>query len=91
MKILGVLVILGILFSYVPMFPMDDCQQENHAGSMNLGCGYSFHCPFLSNLSLSESIALPYLGRAVLISSLPAIDELPHRIFRPPKRIDSSL
>jgi hypothetical protein len=85
MKILRILVILGILFSYIPMFPMDDCQEENHAGNMNVGCGYSFHCPFLSNVSLSESITLPYLGQVLLISTLPAIDELPDPIFHPPK------
>ncbi len=87
MKILRILLILGILFTYyVPMFPMDDCQQESHAGNMNLGCGYIFHCPFLSNIGLPESMTLPYFGRAVLISLLPMIDELIHPIFHPPEK-----
>ncbi len=86
MKIIGILLIMGILFSYVPIFSTDDCQQEDHAGNMKLDCGYIFHCPFLSNTNLSESMTLPYFGQAVLISSLPVIDELTHPIFHPPEK-----
>ena len=86
MKIIGILLIIGILFSYVPTFSTDDCQQEDHAGNMKLDCGYIFHCPFLSNMNLSESMTLPYFGRSVLTSSLPVIDELTHPIFHPPEK-----
>ncbi len=85
MKIIGILLIMGILFSYVPIFPMDNCEQKDHAGNMKSDCGSLFHCPFLSNLNLSKSFTLPYFGRIVLISSLPVIDELTHPIFHPPK------
>jgi hypothetical protein len=85
MKIIGILLIIGILFSYVPVFPMDDCQEEDNGGNMKLGCGYAFHCPFLSNIGLSGSIVLPYVGRASLSLPLPVIDELAHPIFHPPK------
>jgi hypothetical protein len=47
MKIIGILLIIGILFSYVPILPMDDSQESNHAGNMKLDCG--LHLP----LSLS--------------------------------------
>jgi len=86
MKIIGILLIIGILFSYVPIFSTDDCRQENHAGNMKLDCGYIFHCPFLSNIGLPESITLPYFGRAVLISSFLVIEELTHPIFHPPEK-----
>jgi hypothetical protein len=85
MKIIGVLLTIGILFSYVPIFATDDCQQKDHAGNMKLDCGNIFHCPFLSNMNLSESMPLPYFGQTVLISSLLVIDELPDFIFHPPK------
>jgi len=86
MKIIGILLIIGILFSYVPILPMDDSQESNHAGNMKLDCGYIFHCPFLSNIGLPESMTLPYFGRAVLNAPLLVIDELTHPIFRPPKK-----
>jgi hypothetical protein len=86
MRIIGILLIIGILFSYVPIFPKDDCQEANHARNMKLDCGYIFHCPFLSNTGLPESIILPYFGRAVLNSSLLVIEELTHLIFHPPKK-----
>ncbi len=85
MKIIGILLIMGILFSYVPIFSMENCEQKDHAGNMKLDCGSLFHCPFLSNMNLSESMTLPYFGQAVLISSLPVIDELTDSIFHPPK------
>jgi hypothetical protein len=87
MKITGILLIIGIVFSYVPILPMDDCQETNHAGNMKLDCGYIFHCPLLSNLGLPESITLPYFGPAVLISSLPMLDEFIHPIYHPPKKM----
>jgi hypothetical protein len=86
MKIIGILLIIGILFSYVPILPIDNCPEGGHMGNMKLDCGYIFHCPFLSNVGLPESITLPYFGRAVLNSSLLVIDELTHPIFRPPKK-----
>jgi hypothetical protein len=86
MKIIGILLIIGILFSYVPIFPKDDCQEANHARNMKLDCGYIFHCPFLSNIGLQESIILPYFGRAVLSPPFLVIDDFAHPIFHPPKK-----
>jgi hypothetical protein len=31
MKTVGILLIIGILLSYAPVIPMDDCPEENHA------------------------------------------------------------
>ena len=86
MKITGIFLVIGILFSYIPMFPMDDCQREDRSGNANLDCGYIFHCPFLSDISPSGSFTLPYFGQVVLISSLPVPDELTHSLFRPPEK-----
>jgi len=85
MKIMGILLVFGMLFSYLPIFPMDYCEEQNHEGNMKLDCGYAFHCPFLSTISLSGSIILPYVGRAFLSLPLPMIDELAHTIFHPPE------
>jgi len=85
MKITGILLIIGILFSYAPVFSMDDCQEDAHMGNMKLGCGYIFHCPFLSNIGLPESIILPYFGRAVLRPPFLVIDDFAHPIFHPPE------
>ncbi len=86
MKLTGILLIVGILFLYIPILPKDDCQEANHARNMKMDCGYIFHCPFLSNVGVSESMTLPYFGQAISISLLPVVDELPDPIFRPPKK-----
>ena len=86
MKIIGIFIIIAILFSYAPAIPMDKCSEGDHGGNTKLDCGYIFHCPFLSNINLSESITLPYFGRAVLISSFLVIEELTHPIFHPPEK-----
>ncbi|MFB3884777.1 MAG: hypothetical protein ACE144_06090 [Thermodesulfobacteriota bacterium] len=86
MKIVGILLIAGILFSYIPMVSMDDCRQADHSGNMKLDCGYVFHCPVLSVTSFSESIPLPYFGLAVSLSSSLVIEEIARSIFHPPER-----
>jgi len=85
MRTIGILLVIGILFSYVPVFPIGDCQEEEHEGGRKLDCGYPFHCPFLSDIGLSGSVVLPYIGRASLSLPLFVIDELVHPIFHPPK------
>jgi len=87
MKIVGVLLIIGILFSYVPVIPMDDCPEENHARNTNtkMDCGSIFHCPLILNGSLQEPFPLPLSGWLILPPILPKVDELTHLIFHPPK------
>lgn len=85
MKAIGIVIILGILFSYLPAFPMDDCQETAHAGTMQLHCGYVFHCPFLSNPGFLGPVKLPYLGR-IESSSLPMrVDEFVMPVYHPPE------
>lgn len=85
MKIVGVLLIIGILFSYVPVIPMDDCPEGNHMGNMKMDCGNVFHCPLILNGSLQEPFPLPLSGWLILPPILPKVDELAHLIFHPPK------
>jgi hypothetical protein len=85
MKIIGFLLIIGILFSYVPVFPMDECPEGKHMGNMKMDCGYNFHCPLIINIIMPEPSALPLSGRVVLTPSLLKVDELTSFIFRPPE------
>ena len=85
MKIIGFLLIIGILISYVPMIPMDECPEGKHMGNMKMDCGYNFHCPIIFNIIMPEPLSLPLSGRVVLTPSLRKIDELTSLRFRPPE------
>ena len=85
MKIIGTLLIIGILFSYVPMISMDDCPDGDHMGNMKTDCGYCFHSPGLFGMNISEYLFLPFSGRLVLVPPSVKIDEIPFLIFHPPK------
>ena len=85
MKIVGILLVIGILSSYIPMIPMDDCPAGGHMGNMKLDCGYIFHCPLISDGNLQEPLPLPLTGRLVLPPVLPKVDELTNLIFHPPE------
>ena len=85
MKIIGFLLIIGILISYVPMIPMDECPEGNHMGNMKMDCGNNFHCPLIFNIIIQEPLPLPLSGRVVLTPPLLKIDELAYLIFRPPR------
>ena len=84
-KVFGILVVIGILFSYLPVIPMDSCPEGGHPGNTQMECGYAFHCPFLFGINGPESMPLPLLGRLVLASSMSKPEEWPHLIFHPPK------
>jgi hypothetical protein len=87
MRIIGCIVIAGILFSYIPVISIDECPEGNHKGNMKLDCGNNFHCPLIFTVTTAETLPLPLSGRVVLIPSLLKIDELIVLIFRPPKRM----
>ena len=83
MKIAAVFVVIGILFSYTPVIQMDECPGDNHRGNMKLDCGYTFHCPLISDGNPQESLPLPLSGRLVSPSALPKVDELTRLVFHP--------
>jgi len=88
MKIIGLLIIIGVLLSYAPMFPMDECPEEKHMGNMKMDCGYNFHCPLIFDIIRPVPSTLPLSGRVVLTPSSLKIDELTSLIFRPPEYIN---
>jgi hypothetical protein len=86
MKIIGCLLVVGILFSYVPFFPMDECPEVNHKGNMRMDCGNNFHCPLIFNITMPDPLPLPLSGRVILTPSSMKIDELTSLIFHPPEQ-----
>ncbi len=83
--IVGCLLVLGILFSYLPLLPMDECPEGSHTGMMKMDCGSLFHCPVTVDKIFSETSALPLRGCLVPIKLTLAVDELPDSIFHPPR------
>jgi hypothetical protein len=79
------LIIAAILLSYIPAFPMDDCQESDHSGTMQLHCGYLFHCPFLSNFNFAGPSYLPYAGQFDESPFPIRIDGFIIPIFHPPE------
>jgi hypothetical protein len=87
-KIVGILVTVILLFSYIPKLPMDNCPEETHMGDMRVDCGNLFHCPMVINTPILESFPLPLIGQLDLMPSLLKMDILPHLIFHPPEKTD---
>jgi hypothetical protein len=87
LKVGRILIVLTILFSYLPAIPMDYCPDEDNMGHVEMNCGYIFHCPFISNISLSEFNPIPNIGRLVSITVLPVIEDLEYPVFHPPKTL----
>ena len=83
---IGTLIIIGIIFSYIPLVPVDECPEGDHMGSMKVDCGYVFHCPLVIGKNISEPLSLPLTGQLVLIPSIMKIEELAYLLFRPPKK-----
>lgn len=85
MKIIGCLLVIGILFSYVPVFPMNECPEGNHTWGMKMDCGSLFHCPMIVDNVFSESSALPFRGCLVPTKLSLAVEAFPDPIYHPPK------
>ena len=85
MKMVGILVVIAVALSYIPVMAMDGCPEAHHMGHTKLDCGYSFHCPFLAGLNVPDFSPLPYTGELVSASSSLKIDGLIFPIFRPPE------
>jgi hypothetical protein len=85
MKIIGCLLVIGILFSYVPVFHMEECPEGNHMGNMKMDCGGPFHCPIIVDIVVSEISGLPLNGLLVPTRMLLLTDGLTTPIFHPPE------
>ena len=85
MKIIGCLLVIGILLSYAPVFHMDDCPGENHSGNMKMDCGVPFHCPMIVDIVVSELSGLPLSGFLIPARMLQLTDGLLNPIFHPPE------
>ncbi len=86
--VVGCLLIVGILLSYVPVFPMDGCPGEGHTGIAKMDCGSLFHCPVIVDQIFSETSALPLRGSLVPTKLSLTVDELPNSVFHPPRISD---
>ncbi len=85
MKIIGYLLVIGILLSYAPVFHMDECPEGNHMGNMNAVCGVPFHCPMIVDIVVSEISGLPLNGLLIPTKMLRLLDGLVNPIFHPPE------
>jgi hypothetical protein len=85
MKIIGWLLVIGILLSYAPVFPMDECPEGNHRGNMNTDCGIPFHCPMIMGVVFSEISSLPLNGLLLSTRMLLLSDGLIDPVFHPPE------
>ncbi len=84
-KIIGWLLVIGILLSYAPVFQMDDCPEGNHMGNLKMDCGGPFHCPMTVDILISEISSLPLSGLLLPTRMLLLENELVTAIFRPPE------
>jgi len=85
MKIIGCLLVIGILLSYVPVFHMKECPGEDHSGIIKMDCGSPFHCPMIMNIVVSKTSGLPLNGLVIPTKILLFKDKLVNPIFHPPK------
>jgi len=85
MKIIGCLLVIGILLSYVPVFHMNECPGEGHSGIVKMDCGNPFHCPMIMIIVVSKISSLPLHGLVIPTKMLLLKDKLVNPIFHPPK------
>jgi len=88
------ILIIGILFSYIPVLPVEYCpegshEKNHHKGSHKeegkLNCGYIFHCPFTFNLSFSEPLVILHMEKLVSIAPPTTFGDFRFPIFHPPE------
>jgi hypothetical protein len=84
MRTAATIVIIVLLFAYVPLIPIDDCPEAHHTKT-TLDCGYLFHCPALPNIGTPGPSPLTVVGRCDPFPCLFNIDEPAFLIFHPPK------
>ena len=97
-KWIRILIVIGILFSYVPVMPVEyfpeGSHEKNHEGNDHKGshkeegklnCRYIFHCAFTLNLSFSEPLVILHMEKLVSISPSITFGDFRFAIFRPPE------
>ena len=89
LRIIGTLVIIAILFSYIPAISMDGCPEEDHSVNKKMDCGYVFHCPAVYNPAIPQLSILSLHGELKCVVILRKTDEFRRLIFHPPERIFS--
>lgn len=85
MKIIGCLLVIGILLSYAPVFHTVDCSEGDHSGHMKMNCGAPFHCPMTVDIVVSEVSSLPFNSLLIASKILLPSDGLLNPIFHPPE------
>ena len=85
MKLIGIVLIIGVIFSYVPIIPMDDCPENSHPGDAKIDCGYCIHSPMLLNVDVSNQTPLLLIGRWIPMPYPSISDGVAPSIFHPPK------
>ena len=83
MRIIGCLLVIGILFSYVPVFSMDGCPEGNHMGDMKVDCGYILPLSNDFDVIVPETLVYPVMA-VWSCHTILEVDEVPHLIFHPP-------
>jgi len=91
MKIIGCLLVIGILLSYAPVFHTDKCPEGNHLGNMKMDCGGLFHCLMIVDIVASEISSLPLYGLLIPARILLLIEGLVSPIFHPPEYCSSNI
>jgi len=88
MKIIGWLLVIGILLSYAPVFHMDECAEGDHSEDMKMDCGVPFHCPMIVDIVVSKISRLPFNGLLIAPGILLPSDGLLNPIFHPPEYLN---
>jgi hypothetical protein len=88
-KWIRILIIIGLLFSYLPVMPVGHCPEGDHEGSHQedgkWNCGYIFHCPFTFSPSFSEPLVILNTEKLVSISPPITFGDFRFPIFHPPE------
>ncbi len=84
MKKLAILLILGILFSYLPLTSRGNCPETDHLNSMKLDCGNLFHCPFILAKDI-KNFNLYLIGIISYSDPISNFNGIPLSIYHPPE------
>lgn len=84
MKKYAILLILGILLLYIPLFSSGDCTETGHLKNIKLDCGNLFHCPFIL-VSDIKIFTLCIIGIIPFYDPISNFKGIPLSIYHPPE------